>query len=123
MDTWFCPNCCNSVQNYPELRTPGLKSGQLIGSNGVRSKGVTVCDLSKYIIMPVLSFILRLQLLTHEAVAKWDEPIMKGIREMTHILLELISIRLTYRPIPVYLLDLLAMVRKKLSILAYSNCQ
>ena len=50
------------------------------------------------------------QLLTHEAVYRWDESIMKGIREMSLILLELISVRLKYKPIPIYLLNLLSMV-------------
>ena len=36
---------------------------------------------------------------------------MKGIREMTLILMELISVRLKYKPVPVYLLNLLSVVR------------
>ena len=50
------------------------------------------------------------QLLAHDAVFRWDESIMKGIREMTLILMELISIRLKYKPVPVYLLNLLSLV-------------
>ena len=48
--------------------------------------------------------------MTHDAVYRWDEPIQRGIREMGLILMELISLRLTYPPIPVYLLQLLSMV-------------
>ena len=38
---------------------------------------------------------------------------MKGIREMTLILMELISVRLKYKPVPVYLLNLLSVVRER----------
>ena len=38
---------------------------------------------------------------------------MKGIREMTLILMELISARLKYKPVPVYLLNLLSLVSKR----------
>jgi hypothetical protein len=50
------------------------------------------------------------KLLTHDAVYRWDESIMKGIKEMTIILLELVSTRLQYKPVPVYLLNLLSVV-------------
>ena len=60
---------------------------------------------------PYTSSLLSLsQLLAHDAVFRWDESIMKGIREMTLILMELISIRLKYKPVPVYLLNLLSLV-------------
>ena len=41
---------------------------------------------------------------------RWEDAIMKGIREMLNILMELISIRLNYKPVPCYLLNLLATV-------------
>ncbi|XP_019857623.1 PREDICTED: ubiquitin carboxyl-terminal hydrolase 24-like [Amphimedon queenslandica] len=50
------------------------------------------------------------KLLAHDAVFRWDESIMKGIREMTLILMELISVRLRYKPVPVYLLNMLSLV-------------
>ena len=55
-------------------------------------------------------FVLLFQLLTHEAVVRWDELIMKGIKEMCLIMIELISVRLKYKPIPIYLLNLLSTV-------------
>ena len=52
-----------------------------------------------------------LQVLTHEAVLRWDGIITDGIASMCKIALELIAERLKQQPIPVYLLDLLAVVR------------
>ena len=51
-----------------------------------------------------------LQLITHEAVYRWDATIMEGILDMCRILLELIAERLKQKPIPVYLLTLLGTV-------------
>jgi len=48
-----------------------------------------------------------LQLITHEAVFRWDVTILEGIQDMCRILLELIAERLKQKPIPVYLLTLL----------------
>ena len=50
------------------------------------------------------------QLVTHEAVFRWDQSIMDGIYDMLRILMELVAERLKQAPIPVVLLDVLAMV-------------
>ncbi len=54
------------------------------------------------------------RLLTHEAVFRWDTSIMEGILDMCRIVLELIAVRLKQvtQPIPLYLLDLLSVVRR-----------
>jgi len=50
------------------------------------------------------------QLVTHEAVFRWDQSIMDGIYDMLRILMELVAERLKQSPIPPTLLDLLALV-------------
>eukprot|EP00731_Ephydatia_muelleri_P019119 Em0011g1159a len=50
------------------------------------------------------------KVLTHEAVLRWDVAIIEGIANMCKIALELIAERLKQPPIPVYLLDLLAVI-------------
>ena len=51
------------------------------------------------------------QLLTHEAVFRWDTSIMEGILDMTQLFMELVAERLKHPPIPLTLLHLLATVR------------
>ena len=50
------------------------------------------------------------QLLTHEAVFRWDASIMEGILDMSKLLMELIAERLKQPHIPLILLHLLAIV-------------
>ena len=66
-----------------------------------------------------------LQVLTHEAVLRWDVAIIEGIANMCKIALELIAERLKQPPIPVYLLDLLAVVRNfpEQILDPFSKCQ
>ena len=57
-----------------------------------------------------MSIFTCLQLITHEAVFRWDQTIMEGILDMSRLLMELIAERLHQKPIPVYLLNVLSMV-------------
>ena len=62
------------------------------------------------------------QLLTHEAVFRWDTSIMEGILDMTELLMELIAERLKQPPIPLILLHLLATVRHPCRSLTGVSC-
>ena len=59
---------------------------------------------------PSLPLSLPFQLVTHDAVFRWDATIMEGILDMCQLLMELIAERLKHPPIPVTLLGLLATV-------------
>ena len=63
-----------------------------------------------YVYPTTLSVFLMTQLITHEAVFRWDQTIMEGILDMTRLLMELITERLRQKPIPIYMLNLLSMV-------------
>lgn len=51
-----------------------------------------------------------LQLLTSNAVHRWNTEIQEGINNMLHLLVDLVAARLKHMPVHLHLLDVLAMV-------------